>query len=128
MNMRVFEFGERIWWKQPSKGPQHDTKGNMGPRQFPGIFLGWNKVSNTYRVLDENGHIIKARSAQARPYDEKWRPEQLAEIDISGLEIGRVGIGDIGRKHIGSVTANTQCVIMYTQCLIKKLLHQPLRI
>ena len=89
MGLRVFEFGECVWWKQPAKGPQHDLQGNMGPRQHVGYFLGWNKTSNTYRILDESGSIQKARSAQARPVQDKWDAEVLKGITVTPWALRR---------------------------------------
>ncbi len=43
--MKLYAFGERVLWKQPPKGPQHDVEGNMGPRLLPGVFLGYLRDS-----------------------------------------------------------------------------------
>ena len=80
---RIFEFGESVLWKQPAKGPQHDVDGNMGPRQFPGIIMGYNKVSNTYRIIDANGNVAKSRSAMARPFEMKWDAEALKNVVVT---------------------------------------------
>ena len=40
-NQRLFGYGESVIAKLPSKGPQHDVEGNMGPRQQIGVFVGY---------------------------------------------------------------------------------------
>ena len=85
--MRIHAFAESVWWKQPAKGPQHDQEGNMAPRQFPGIFLGYNKASNTYRIMTNDGNMVKARGLQARPEDEKWEPERLKAITVTPWDL-----------------------------------------
>ncbi len=80
---RLVGFGESVHYKQPAKGPQHDAKGNMGPRMMPGIFLGYNKVSNTYRVLNAEGQMIKARGILRRPLADRWREEDLKSITVT---------------------------------------------
>ncbi len=47
---RLVGFGEYILWKLPTKGPQHDEAGNMASRMLPGIFVGYNRAANTYRI------------------------------------------------------------------------------
>ncbi len=81
--MRIHEYGESVFWKQPLKGPQHDVKGNMGPRQYIGSFLGYNKTSNSYRILKEDGEITKARALTARPFQDRWDAEKLASIVVT---------------------------------------------
>ena len=80
---RLVGFGESVHYKQPAKGPQHDVKGNMGPRMMPGIFLGYNKVSNTYRVVNGEGKMIKARGIMRRPIADRWREEDLKNITVT---------------------------------------------
>ena len=59
---RLIGFLESVFYKQPPKGPQHDANGNMAPRMFPGIFLGYHHTSNCYRVATADGNVIKIRS------------------------------------------------------------------
>ena len=81
--LRSHEFGESVFWKQPVKGPQHDQRGNMGPRNFEGSFLGYNKVSNTYRILSEDGELIKARALKARPFEGRWNAEKRSAVTVT---------------------------------------------
>ncbi len=81
--LRSHEFGESVVWKQPAKGPQHDPEGNMGPRQHVGTFFGYNKVSNSYRIMTENGDMVKARSLTARPIEDRWHPEVLKATTVT---------------------------------------------
>ena len=69
--MKVYGFGEGILWKPPMKGPQHDRLGNMGPRLFHGVFLGYHRMSNSCRVVDDKGDMHKTRAMQRRPMDDR---------------------------------------------------------
>ena len=67
--MKEYGFGESVLWKPPAKGPQHDINGNMAPRLLPGIFLGFHKSSNSYRVLDAKGDLVKTRAINRLPFE-----------------------------------------------------------
>ncbi len=79
-NLNLYSVGECVLWKQPPKGPQHDQEGNMGPRMFPGVFLGYHRSSNSYRLATENGFIVKSRALQSRPMEERWNAEALKAV------------------------------------------------
>ena len=57
---RLIGFGEQVLWKLPSKGPQHDVQGNMGPRLRPGTFLGYSRDSNSYRIALPDGTVAES--------------------------------------------------------------------
>ncbi len=78
--LNVYGICERVLWKQPPKGPQHDVHGNMGPRMLPGIFIGYHRDSNMYRVIDEEGNVMKTRALQSRPMSERWDAEAVKAI------------------------------------------------
>ncbi len=80
---RLIGFGESVMFKQPKSGPGHDPEGNMGARLSPGTFLGYNKTSNTYRILAMDGNVIKARSILRRPFADRWRAEDLKGINVT---------------------------------------------
>ena len=111
--LRLHGFGESVLWKQPLKGPQHDVHGNLGPRQYCGVFLGYNKVSNTYRVLSEEGHLVKARGLTARPEEAKWNPEKLAAVTVTPWDLRRreaavrVEVGEPVERHAAPAEAPT---------------------
>ncbi len=63
---KLYGFGECVLWKPPVKGPQHDTEGNMGPRLFPGVFVGFHKTSNSYRIITDDGDVVKTRGCRWR--------------------------------------------------------------
>ena len=44
---RLLGIGEKVLWEPPLKVPQHDKDGNMGPRLLEGIFLGYQRTSNS---------------------------------------------------------------------------------
>ena len=77
---RLIGFGERILWKQPLKGPQHDAEGNMGPRLLPGIFLGYRRDATTYVIGLENGEMVESRAVTRRPMADRWKSELIEAI------------------------------------------------
>ena len=81
-NMKLYGFGEAVHWKPPAKGPQRDELGNMGPRLLPGTFLGYHRISNSYRVVDASGNVRKTRALMRKPYDERWNVENLQGITV----------------------------------------------
>ncbi len=87
--MTLFGFGEQVLYEQDAKGPQHDARGNMGPRMFKGTFLGYNKFSNSYRILTESGEMIKARGLNSRSFQERWDANILQEITITPWNLRR---------------------------------------
>ena len=74
---KLYAFGKCAVWTQ---GPQHDLEGNMGPRLLPGVFLGYHRASNSYRIAAENGFIMKSRALHSRPMSERWSAEALKAI------------------------------------------------
>ncbi len=78
--LKLYGFGESVLWKQPPKGPQHDQEGNMGPRLFPGIFIGYHRSSNSYCLVTENGFIVKSRALQSKPMEDRWNAEALKAV------------------------------------------------
>ena len=77
---RMVGFGESVLYKQPPKGPQHDVEGNMGPRMHIGTFLGYNKMSNTYRIMNTEGAIVKSRGLSRRCLADRWQAATLRTI------------------------------------------------
>ena len=47
---QMLGIGEAVLYKHPSKGPKHAPSGNMGARGGEGVFLGFNRASNTFIV------------------------------------------------------------------------------
>jgi hypothetical protein len=80
---RLVAFGERVRFKQPPKGPQHDVARNMGPRMFPGTFIGYHLSSNSYRVINNNGDVIKTRGIMRRPLADGWNAETIENISAT---------------------------------------------
>jgi hypothetical protein len=77
---KLIGFGEAVLYKQPPKGPQHDVHGNMGPRMFPGRFLGYSCFSNTYLVETEDHDVVKVRSILRRPEADRWDEAKLQGV------------------------------------------------
>ena len=84
---RLVGFGERVLYKQPPKGPQHDPAGNMGPRSHPGIFVGYHRGSNSYKVIAEDGSLVRTRGILRRPMADRWRAEALKAICATPWEL-----------------------------------------
>ena len=82
-NGKIYSIAEQVFWKPPLKGPQHDPQGNMGPRLFPGTFLGFHRSSNAYWVLDEAGNAVKSRALNSKPYEERWNREILENLSVT---------------------------------------------
>jgi len=77
---KLIGFVEAVMYKLPAKGPQHDVHGNMGERMSLGLFVGYNKVSNTYRIVTPDGQVVKARAILRRPLADRWRAEDIKNI------------------------------------------------
>ena len=73
-------FGESILYRFPPKGPRHAPEGNMGPLGAEGVFLGFNRSSNTYIVATSDGRCIFARAVTRRAERERYDPQALADI------------------------------------------------
>ena len=72
-------FGECVLYKLPSKGPQSAPDGNMGSRWLEGVFLGYNRSSNSYVIATEAG-TVSARSLYRRPIANRWSLERISAI------------------------------------------------
>ncbi len=81
--MTIYNFGEQVFYKQDQKGPQHDTEGNMGPRMLRGTFLGYNKFSNSYRILNVQVDVVKARGLNSRPFGDRWEMKILEDVKVT---------------------------------------------
>ena len=84
---RLGGFGERVRWKLQTKGPQHDKEGNMSARWVGGIFVGYNRKSNSYRIIDDNGDVQRSRALARKPMAERWSVEALSEIKATPWSI-----------------------------------------
>ncbi len=102
---RLIGFSENVFFKQPPKGPQHDTAGNMMPRMFPGVFVGYHYTSNSYRVATPDGNVIRTRSLLRRPIADRWSAEAITGITATPWSLRtseaprRVELGDRVEKH-----------------------------
>ena len=72
-------FAEMVLYKLPAKGPMHDPDGNMGSQWSEGVFLGYDRSSNTYRIHTESG-VVSARTMRRRPENERWSADHLAGL------------------------------------------------
>ena len=102
---RLYGFGESVFWKPTAKGPQHNVAGNLGPRLYPGTFVGYHKASNTYRVITEEGDLVKTRGLMRRPLADRWHPEVLEKITVTPWSLraikspDRIELGEEVEKH-----------------------------
>ena len=79
-------FAELILYKLPAKGPMHNPDGNMGSQWAEGIFLGYNRSSNTYIVHSSSG-VAAARTMRRRPECERWSADRLASLQATPWSI-----------------------------------------
>ncbi len=63
----------------PSKGPHAQPDGNTGANWADGIFLGYSRSSNTYKVATDKG-MKYPRSLERVPEPERWSRGVLAGI------------------------------------------------
>ncbi len=102
---KLYALAEQVFWKPPTKGPQHDLQGNMGPRLFPGTFLGFHRSSNAYWVLDADGNAVKSRALNSRTHEERWDKEILANLTVTPwslrirTEAERIPLGEAVEKQ-----------------------------
>ena len=73
---RLLEFGEKVLWKLPGKGPRHEAEGKLAARWEHGFYLGFNRSSNDYLVWTGDG-AVKARSLQRLTSDRRWPAGEL---------------------------------------------------
>ncbi len=112
---KLYALAEAVFWKPPPKGPGHDPQGNMGPRLFPGTFLGFHRSSNAYWILNEKGDMVKSRALNSRPDEERWDKEILMNLTATPWSLRprpgaeRVPLGDEvprGPQNIQDVVTN----------------------
>ena len=102
---RLVGFGEKIYWKPPLRGPQHDVQGNMGPRLMEGVFLGYKRESNSYRVYSKDGEVVESRAIQRKPMQDRWSAEDVESITSTPWtmrtreQARRVPLGEEVDKH-----------------------------
>ncbi len=77
---RIIGFGEYVYYKLPTKGPQHNANGNMAARQAPGIFLGYSVLSNSYKIALDTGELVESRAVQRVPFENRWSGEALKRV------------------------------------------------
>ncbi len=84
--LRLTGFGEWVFWKLPSKGPQHQPDGNMAPTWGEGIFLGYSSVMNSYLVSTKNG-VKASRAMMRRPMEQRYSTTEIEEIKATPWSI-----------------------------------------
>ncbi len=76
---KLIGFGEVVLWKLPTKGPASQPEGNMGARWSTGVFVGYNRSSNTFIVMTEDGKKA-VRSINRYPEQTRWNAEAISNI------------------------------------------------
>ena len=76
---KIIGFGERVLWKLPTKGPNSQPDGNMGARWEDGVFVGYNRNSNTFIILTKDGKKA-VRSINRYPEQTRWSADGIAKI------------------------------------------------
>ena len=77
---RLVEFGEKVLYKLPTKGPRHDATGKLAERWSYGYFLGYSRQSNDHVVWSPDGPV-KARAQQRLTADRRWPEGGLESVD-----------------------------------------------
>ena len=80
--MQSIGFGESVFFKRPTKGPNAQPDGNMGAVQSEGVFVGYNRSTNTYILASEGGKF-ESRSVSRRPEQNRWSAERIGEITMT---------------------------------------------
>jgi hypothetical protein len=75
-------FGESVFFKKPTNGPHAQPDGNMGAVQSEGVFLGYNRSTNTYVLGTAEGRF-ESRSVSRRPEQNRWNAERIREIKVT---------------------------------------------
>ena len=78
-NQLVLGFAECVLYKLPTKGPRSKPDGNMGTRWLEGVFLGFNRSSNTYIIATEDG-VESCRSLYRKPIENRWMAERILQL------------------------------------------------
>ena len=78
-------------FKLPTKGPYSAKmlNGNMGSRWQEGLFLGYDRTSNTYVVYAEN-EIRHSRTLTRRPPSNRWDPDKLNQVSSTPWAIREI--------------------------------------
>ena len=69
--MQSIGFGESVFFKRPTKGPNAQPDGNMGAVQSEGVFVGYNRSTITY-ILASEGEKFESRSVSRRLEQNRW--------------------------------------------------------
>jgi hypothetical protein len=77
--LRLTGFAERVFWKLPGKGPQHQPDGNMAPTWGEGLFLGYSSMMNSYLVASKNG-VKVTRAVTRRPVQNRYSIEEVEQL------------------------------------------------
>ena len=72
----------REWLLQDAGQGPTGPDGNMGTRWAVGAFLSYSRNSNCYLVGTASG-VIPARSLQRRPAEERWRADEVAQVQAT---------------------------------------------
>ncbi len=72
-------FGESVFYKLHTKGPECDERGNMASRQGEGVYLGTRLSSSEYVIGTADG-IRYSRSVTRKPEADRWKAEALSAV------------------------------------------------
>ena len=78
---RLVEFGERVLFELPVKGPRHAERGELEARWSKGIVLGFSRFTNEYIVKDGEG-IKRSRAIQRLTPEHRCHTEPLEKINV----------------------------------------------
>ena len=78
-SQQLIGFGESVLHKYPTNGPRHNPHGNVGALGDDGVFLGFNRYSNTFMIWTGKGSA-QVRSVTRKPESDRWIPEAVADV------------------------------------------------
>ena len=97
---RLVEFGERVLFKLPIKGPRQAERGELDARWSRGIVLGYSRFTNEYIVHDGTS-VKRSRAVQRVVLEHRWHTEALEKVnvDIYDQHVPDSDVPFEGEKH-----------------------------
>ena len=89
---KLVEFGERVLYKLPIKGPRADERATLEPRWKHGLMVGYARHTNEYCLWDGSS-VSKSRALMRMPSDRRWDTEGLQQVAIDVQRFYGCGMG-----------------------------------
>ena len=78
---RLVGFGEKVQYKLPTKGPEHDPDGKLSRRWPYGTVLGYSTTSPDCWIYSD-GEVFTARSVQRLAFKDRWDAATLEGMQV----------------------------------------------